>query len=723
MNTTEPYEIFPHKIPAIIIESGVVFPTITIPLTAIKNKNAMEAIEISLDTEEQYLVLLFRVHGEILPTGTIIKLNPSMIVLDPLEGYSIDYISLKKYSVSNIIEEDGAFFVEGQFIPGPLDLDNTLSESEWTSHVQLVEQFKEKIKSYGNYYESIKSMIVSPKETDPEILVAFIAHSPLLTLDEKIDTLLEREFSKIQEKLLEIIKREDPEEVISEDLHHKLDGLDLEPESRRMINREIGRLRSMSPGSSEYHVIENYLDTIVNYPWKKISDDEKDLKIIFNKLEENHYGLDDIKKSIIDFLALNDRSDSKNGTIICLEGPPGVGKTTIAKKIAKALGRKFERISLGGMKDASELKGHRRTYVGAMAGKIVKAISKSKCENPVILLDEIDKVSAQFNKSDIDSVLLEVLDPEQNKQFQDNYMELPIDLSKVLFISTANSLSDISPPLQDRMEIIHLDSYTEEEKVIIAQKYLIPDLLKEFKIKKKDFVLTKSMIKFIVDQYTQESGVRTLRSHLKKILAHKEKCRIFNEESKVTKEVVDELLFDHFNHKEEKAKTGVGETIGMAWTPVGGCVLKIEVESVPGNGVLFMTGTLGETMRESIEIANSLIKKEFVLKEDIHIHLPAGAIPKDGPSAGVAIFIAMKSLLLNKKPKQMSMTGELSLKGKVLAVGGVKEKLIAAFNNGIRSAIIPFDNRRDIEKLPDTVKNNLKIHLVKTIKEVEKIIL
>jgi ATP-dependent Lon protease len=492
---------------------------------------------------------------------------------------------------------------------------------------------------------------------------------------------------------------------------------------------ELKKLKSMSPMSAEATVVRNYLDWMTELPWSHKSKINTDLKNAQKILDEDHYGLDKVKERIIEFLAVQKRIQKMKGPILCLVGPPGVGKTSLGKSIAKATNRKFIRISLGGIRDEAEIRGHRRTYIGSLPGKIIQMMKKAGTKNPLFLLDEIDKVGNDY-RGDPSSALLEALDPEQNKEFNDHYLEVDYDLSDVMFVTTANTLN-ILPPLLDRMEVIRLSGYTEDEKVNISQKYLIPNQSKNNGLEKEEWAIDENINRKIIRHYTRESGVRNLEREISKV-ARKLVKKIDNNE-KVNnpineKDLKDLLGVEKFNYGEIEEENGVGVVTGLAWTEVGGEILKIETAVMPGKGKMQITGKLGDVMQESVKAAKSYIRSKSLDygiippifdKKDFHIHVPEGATPKDGPSAGVGMVTSIISAITEiPVNKDVAMTGEITLRGLVLPIGGLKEKLLAAHRAGIKKVLIPRENKKDLVEVPDTVIKAIEIIPVKNVDEV-----
>ena len=496
------------------------------------------------------------------------------------------------------------------------------------------------------------------------------------------------------------------------------------------FEKELARLEKYNPSSPDYSVQYNYLEFMLDLPWEEISEDNLDLKHAQKVLDEDHYGLESVKDRIIEYLAVLKLKGNMKSPILCLYGPPGVGKTSLGKSVAKALGRKYIRISLGGMHDEAEIRGHRKTYVGALPGRILNGIQKAGTSNPVIVLDEIDKLSSDF-KGDPSSALLEALDPEQNSTFHDNYLDIDYDLSKVLFITTANGISTIQPALLDRMEVINVTGYLAEEKMEIAKKYLVPKQLEEHGIGKKDLKISKSAVKAIIDEYTHESGVRGLEKQIAKIARVTAKKIALGQEwpGTIEKEHLKEYLgLPSAFHDIQKGNEAPGVVTGLAWTQMGGEILFVESSVSSGKGVMSMTGNLGDVMKESATIAYQYIKahpemagitaEEFASK-DIHVHVPEGATPKDGPSAGITMVSSMVSIFRGKAiRKGIAMTGEMTLRGRVLPVGGIKEKILAAKRAGVSTIVISEDNRKDIEDIKEIYVKGLEFHYVKNIQDV-----
>ncbi|MGL4912438.1 MAG: endopeptidase La [Romboutsia sp.] len=562
----------------------------------------------------------------------------------------------------------------------------------------------------------------------------------ILKIEKKITLRVKKQMNKVQKEYylreqLKAIQKElgEEEDINSEadEYRAKLKKIKAPKETKEKISKEIEKFSKVSPMSPDLSVSRAYLDNVFALPWNNETKDKLDLVKAKDILDDEHYGLEKVKERILEYLAIRQLSKSLKGPIICLVGPPGVGKTSIAKSISNSLGRKFVRISLGGVRDEAEIRGHRRTYVGAIPGRIVNGLKEAKTKNPVFLLDEIDKMSADY-KGDPSSAMLEVLDPEQNKDFVDHYLEMPFDLSKILFVTTANSLSTIPRPLLDRMEIIEVSGYIEDEKLNIAKKYLLPKQMKDHALKPEFIKMNDESIRDVISSYTREAGVRNLERTLAKICRKVAKKYVENpslEEVIVNKEDLDNYLGkNRYRHQLAGAKPEVGVVTGLAWTSVGGETLTVEVNALKGKGQIVLTGKLGDVMKESAQAGISYIRSiadrfnldpEFYKNNDIHIHIPEGAVPKDGPSAGITMALAVISSLTNIPVlNNVAMTGEITLRGRVLAVGGVKEKLLAAHRAGITKVLLPRECEADLEEIPENVKNKMEFVLVEHMDQV-----
>ena len=557
-----------------------------------------------------------------------------------------------------------------------------------------------------------------------------------MTLNQRVKAAIDKSQKEyfLREKI-KVIRKELGEEVDKDaeldELEQKIEA-SLMPESvKERARKELKRMRNSTPMHPEYGNIQNYLDFLVGLPWGIYKENDHDLVYAAKILEKDHYGLEKIKARILEFLAVQFKRGDNAGSILCFVGPPGIGKTSLAQSIARALGRDFIRAALGGVQDVAEIRGHRRTYVGAIPGRIIQGISDVGSSNPVFLLDEIDKLTRDF-KGDPSAALLEALDPEQNNTFSDHYLEVPYDLSKVFFITTANDISQIPGPLRDRMEIIEMSSYTEYEKLQIAKRYLVKKAMAACGLEKGSISFTDGALREIITRYTRESGVRELERKIEACCRKFAKGEYIADEAlpaRVTKANVKDYLgkplVDHLATSEENA---VGVAVGMAWTPVGGEILQIESVAMPGKGNLLLTGQLGDVMRESAQISLSYLRSvaarygiadDFVETHDIHVHVPSGAVPKEGPSAGVTMTTSLLSMMTGKPLRQdVAMTGEMTLRGKVLPVGGIREKVTAAHRAGAKIVLIPEDCQRDIDEIPQEVRDDLDIRLVKRVEDV-----
>ena len=556
---------------------------------------------------------------------------------------------------------------------------------------------------------------------DEEISIIKLQKKIGKTVKDKADKSQKEYFLREQIKAIQEELGEDDEESEISKLEEQIQNRNLPKEVKEKALYEVKRLKSMSSNSSESNVTKTYIEWILDIPWEISTEENIDINFAEEIINRDHFGLKDVKDRIIEFLAVKQISGDMKGPILCLVGPPGVGKTSIVKSISESMNRKYSRIALGGMRDESEIRGHRKTYVGAMPGRIAYALKGAKSMNPVILLDEIDKISSSY-KGEPSDALLEVLDSEQNNTFRDNYLEVPMDLSKVLFIATANSLDTIPRPLLDRMEIIEVSGYTYEEKFNIAKKYLVNKQLKEHNVTNKIVKISDDAIRLVIEGYTRESGVRGLNRALGSLIrkALTEMLKKGNKSITVNSKKAEELLGKRFYSLETMDKDDkVGVVTGMAWTAYGGDTLPVEAMVMEGTGKLQLTGKLGDVMQESAKAAFTYVRAnakkygidvEFYKKKDVHIHVPEGAVPKDGPSAGVTMVTALVSALSEKKVKHnIAMTGEVTLTGRVLPIGGLKEKALAASRFGIDTIIIPKENEKDIDKIPDSVKDSLNI--------------
>ena len=600
------------------------------------------------------------------------------------------------------------------------------------THLNVKIEDKQKIIEIFNVNERLEA-----------IYTLMMAEIEILQIEEKIKRRVKKQVEKTQKDfyLNEQMRAIQKEMGEKDDFRNEINELEKRLKQKRMpeeavkkVKQEIKKLQMMTPMSAEATVVRNYIDWVLDMPWYEKTENTYTLKESEAMLEEDHFGLKSVKERIIEYLAVQSLVKKNKGSILCLVGPPGVGKTSIAKSVARATNRKFVRMSLGGVHDEAEIRGHRRTYIGAMPGKIIQLLKKAGSNNPVFCLDEVDKLSSDF-RGDPAAALLEVLDPEQNCAFNDNYLDLDYDLSEVMFITTANVLQTIPAPLQDRMEVIRIAGYTEPEKLQIAKKYLIKKQIEANGLKPENIEFTQGALLKIIRQYTREAGVRNLDREIASICRKVAKEIVNSEKEKKvvikSKSISKYLGVPKYLHGEIEGKNQIGLTIGLAWTEVGGELLSIEATIMEGTGKMIMTGKLGDVMQESVQAALSYVRsraeafglsKNFYEKVDIHVHVPEGAIPKDGPSAGVAMATSIASALMRKKVRaDLAMTGEITLRGRILPIGGVKEKLLAAHRGNIKTVIIPKDNQRDLAEVPKNVQKALEIVFVEHVDEIMKI--
>ncbi len=587
--------------------------------------------------------------------------------------------------------------------------------------------------------------INNPIERAEKVMELIQTELELLKIDDRIKNRVKARMSQSQkeyylnEQMKAIQKemgKEDDYKADIDEIEQKIKEMEMPEQIKDKAEKELKKLRFMPPMSAETTVVRNYLDWIVNLPWNIKTEDIIDIKHAEEVLNKDHYGLEKPKERILEFLSVRKYSENMKGSIICFVGPPGVGKTSLARSIADAMGRKFVRMSMGGVRDEAEIRGHRRTYIGALPGKIVQSMKKAGSMNPVFLLDEIDKIGSDY-RGDPASALLEALDPEQNNTFTDHYLETELDLSKVFFITTANSLETIPAPLLDRMEVIRLSGYTEQEKLHIARGFLIPKELKEHNVEEGKITVTDSAVMELITYYTKEAGVRSLERNIASLIRKSVK-KLVTDESIEHIEVDDKLTREYLGPR--KFRIGgvyddeeMGVATGLAWTQYGGDLLQIEVALFEGSGKLIVTGHLGDVMKESANIAYSVVKSiasdagvpAYKFKDfDIHLHVPEGAVPKDGPSAGITMATAILSAVSERKANcKIAMTGEITLRGKVLQIGGLKEKVLAAHRAGIRTVICPIENEKDLTDIPEDVRNEMEFKLVSTFDEVRAIVL
>lgn len=760
-------------LPVLPLRDIVVFPHMVVPLFVGREKSVV-ALEQVLNEEKQILLLTQRDHSQDEPAsedlydvGTVASILQLLKLPDGTVKVLVE--GQQRAKVKSFTREDNFFEAEAEA------LDNQTTDE--TEALALMRAIHEQFDQYAKLNKKMSQELIEKlrEVEDPEQLVDMMGGHlsakidvkqeilETLSLNERLEKVLghmegeisvlqvekrirnrvKRQMEKTQREYylneqMKAIQRElgegDDGRSDIDELEERINKTKLSKEAREKAQAELKKLKMMSPMSAEATVVRNYLDWLIGIPWGKKSRKKIAIQKAESILDDGHYGLEKVKERIVEFLAVQKRTGGAKGPILCLVGPPGVGKTSLGKAMAEATGREFIRVSLGGVRDEAEIRGHRRTYIGSMPGKIIQSMKKAKTSNPLFLLDEIDKMGQDF-RGDPGSALLEVLDPEQNSTFADHYLEVDYDLSQVMFITTANSLN-MPGPLLDRMEIIRIAGYTEEEKLEIAHRHLIPRQLKNHKLNDKEFHLSRDGVVELIRTYTREAGVRNLEREISKICRKAVKKLEAQESSfvEVTKDNLAEFSgVKKFRFGLAEASDLVGVTTGLAWTEVGGDLLAIESVMLPGKGKMTATGKLGDVMKESIEAAASLVRarapqlginpKVFETR-DIHVHVPEGATPKDGPSAGVAMVTSIVSMLTGIPVRRdVAMTGEITLRGRVLPIGGLKEKLLAAVRGGIKTAIIPKENEKDLDEIPNVVKNTLSIVAVEDISDVIEVAL
>ncbi len=757
------------RYPVLPLRDIVVFPHMIVPLFVGREKS-VRALEEVMSDDKQIMLVSQRDAGlenpspeDLYKTGTLgtvlqlLKLPDGAIKVLVEGGTRAEIVHL----------EENDDYLEADVIFPDEDFGEDADETEALSRATL-QQFEDYIKLNKKIPSEV--MVSLSQVEDPSKLADTIASHLVVNIEDKQELLelvsvperLERIFGmmnseigvmQVEKRIRNRVKRqmeksqreyylneqikaiqkelgegEDGRSEIDE-IEDTLEKTKMSKEAREKVQGELKKLKNMSPMSAEATVVRNYIDTMLSLPWSKKSRIKKDINAARAILDADHYGLDKVKDRIVEYLAVQHRMKKPKGPILCLVGPPGVGKTSLGQSIAKATGRKFTRMALGGVRDESEIRGHRRTYIGSMPGKVVQNLKKVGSSNPLILLDEIDKMGADW-RGDPSSALLEVLDPEQNSTFQDHYLEVDYDLSDIMFITTANTLN-MPQPLMDRMEIIRLSGYTEDEKVEIAKRHLIDKQVKDHGLKDGEFTLTDEALRKTIQEYTREAGVRNIEREIARLARKVVTEIVAGRATSVTitpENLADFLGVPKFRHGEIDGKDQVGVVTGLAWTEVGGELLNIEAVTVPGKGRVTSTGKLGDVMKESIQAAEYFIKNraamigisaEKLQKNDIHVHVPEGATPKDGPSAGVAMVTALVSTLTGIPIRgDVAMTGEVTLRGRVLPIGGLKEKLLAAVRGGIKTALIPKENEKDLADVPDTIKDALTIIPVSLVDEV-----
>lgn len=763
------------KAPFLPIRDLVIFPNVVTPIY-VGRANSIATLEKAIATKTKLVLGLQKDASEENPTfdGDIYEVgviaNIVQIIRMPNNNIKVLVEAESRVKIKDIETEDKEYFATYTVIKETLK-DGKETEAiyrkvftRFEKYISMIGKFSselilnlKKIEDYSNGLDIMASNlnisaekkqeileITNVKDRGYKILDDIVAEMEIAslekTIDEKVKTkmneaqrayYLKEKISVMKEELGDFSQDDDVIEIVD-----RVKDADIPKEVREKLEAEIKKLTKMQPFSAESSVIRNYIEAVLDLPWNKETKDVLNLKKASQILERDHYGLKDAKEKVLDYLAVKTLNPSMNGAILCLSGPPGIGKTSLVKSIAESMGRKFVRVSLGGVRDEAEIRGHRRTYVGSMPGKIMKAMKEAGTKNPVILLDEIDKMSNDY-KGDPASAMLEVLDPEQNKSFEDHYIDMPFDLSKVFFVATANDLRTVSAPLRDRMDILQLSSYTEFEKLHIAQNFLLKQAQKENGLANVEIKIPDKVMFKLIDEYTREAGVRNLKREIINI------CR------KIAREVVEKDI-KKFNlkasdlekylgkakfrpEKSRKAVGKIGVVNGLAWTAVGGVTLDVQGVDTAGKGDVTLTGTLGNVMKESASVAMTYVKanlKKYPPKDEnffkdraIHLHFPEGATPKDGPSAGITITTAIVSVLTNRKVRQdIAMTGEITITGDVLAIGGVREKVIGAHRAGIKEVILPEDNRVDTDEIPDELKSTMKIHFAKTYDDVSKLV-
>ncbi|APR05714.1 endopeptidase La [Thauera chlorobenzoica] len=756
------------EMPLLPLRDVVVFPHMVIPLFVGRPKS-IKALESAMEAGKSILLVAQKSAAKDEPSvedlysiGCIANILQMLKLPDGTIKVLVE--GVQRAHIDTVEDQHSLFVATVRPVPAAESGDNELEAmrraiiAQFDQYVKLNKKIPPEIlgslagiEEAGRLADTIAAHLPLRLEQKQEVLEMFDTGARL----DKLLTQLEGELDilQVEKRIRGRVKRQmeksqreyylnEQVKAIQKELGEGEDGADLEEMDKKIkaagmpkealakAEAEFKKLRLMSPMSAEATVVRNYIDTLIGLPWKKKSRVSKDLLEAEKVLDKDHYGLERVKERILEYLAVQQRVDKVKAPILCLVGPPGVGKTSLGQSIAKATNRKFIRMALGGVRDEAEIRGHRRTYIGSMPGKILQNMGKVGVKNPLFLLDEVDKLGMDF-RGDPSSALLEVLDPEQNHTFQDHYVEVDFDLSDVMFVATANTLN-IPAALLDRMEVIRLSGYTEDEKVNIAQRYLLPKQMKNNGLKSEEMSLTEDALRDIVRYYTREAGVRSLEREISKVCRKVVKQLLLK--SRSSKVVVNAKSLDKFlgvrkySFGMAEKENQIGQVTGLAWTEVGGELLTVEAVQLPGKGKVLTTGKLGEVMQESIQAALSVVRKrarslgidpEFHQKSDVHIHLPEGAIPKDGPSAGIAISTALVSVLTGIPVRcDVAMTGEITLRGEVLAIGGLKEKLLAAVRGGIRTALIPEENVKDLAEIPDNIKNAIEIVPVKWIDRV-----
>lgn len=757
----------PTIVPAVAIRDVVMFPGMNLPLSVDREKS-IAAVSLALNTPEKYILAVSQKNAEIEDPreqdiyhfGVIAHITQNLKMPDGTMKIFLQGLARARVHKLAFNEASGAWFATVEYIEEEDDnspvvqalMRKVLDEFDHyarVSHRIAVEgvSFLRQINDGSKLADTVASnmLVKTPQRQEileavhvkdrlEKILKLITSEVEILGLEEKIHSKVRAQIEKNQKEYYlneqmkaiqkELSQKDDFQKEL-DDMRSKIKKNGLPPHAKEAAEKEIERLAKMAPFSPEATVSRTYLDWLLNMPWNKTTQDVLDLQAAKKILDEDHFGLEKPKERILEYLAVSKLTNGLRGPVLCFTGAPGVGKTSLAKSIARAIGRKFVRMSLGGVRDESEIRGHRRTYIGSMPGRIIQGLSKAKSSNPVFLLDEIDKMGADW-RGDPAAALLELLDPEQNKEFSDHFLDVPFDVSKVLFITTANSLRDIPTTLRDRLEIIHFDGYTEYEKHDIVNNYLLPKQMKMHGIKKGQLEIDRAAVALLMREYVREAGVRNLDREIGSICRKAAKKLV--EGSKkivVTKENLNDFLgvprYANFATEEN----GVGIATGLAWTSVGGETLSIEATQFPGKGALIITGMLGNVMKESVRAALTYVRSRGYGKDvnfdrtDFHIHFPEGAVPKDGPSAGGVITTALTSLLTGLPVKKgLAMTGEVTITGRILPVGGIKEKFLAAYREGVKTILYPHTNAKDVSEIPERVRKELTLIPVKHMDEV-----
>ena len=763
-----------NEIPVLALRDVVVYPQMVIPLFVGREKS-IRCLDIAMENDKQVFLVAQKdaavddpTSEDVYSVGTVATVLQMLKLPDGTVKVLVE--GVKRAQISKFVETEQHFTADINFLDIE-ELDDKDSEvlirsaiSQFEGYVKLNKKIPPEVLTSvagiddGEQLADTMAAHMPLKLVDKQKVLEIVNVSArleylmammegeidLLQVEKKIRTRVKKQMEKSQREYylneqMKAIQKElgDMDEVPdeSEEIAKKIEAAQMPKEAKEKTLAEAKKLKMMSPMSAEATVVRSYIDWMTSVPWKKRSKLKKNLKLAEDILNEDHYGLDKVKERILEYLAVQQRVSQLKGPILCLVGPPGVGKTSLGQSIAKATGRKYVRMALGGVRDEAEIRGHRRTYIGSLPGKLIQKIAKAGVKNPLFLLDEIDKMASDM-RGDPASALLEVLDPEQNSSFNDHYLEVDYDLSDVMFVATSNSM-DIPGPLLDRMEVIRLSGYTEDEKLNIARNHLVDKQIERNGLKEKEIKIEDSAIMGIIRYYTREAGVRSLEREISKLCRKAVKAILLDKSLKrvvISQDNLSEFLgIQRFDYGKADDQNRVGLVTGLAWTSVGGELLTIETASVPGKGKLTYTGSLGDVMQESIQAAMTVVRSrteklrindDFHEKRDIHVHVPEGATPKDGPSAGVGMCTALVSSLTGNPVKaDVAMTGEITLRGEVLPIGGLKEKLLAAHRGGIKTVIIPIDNARDLEEIPDNVKADLSIHPVKWIDEVLKLAL